>query len=238
VKKYQGTVLITGCAKRLGKSLALFLAQKDYKIAIHYNTSEEDALNLQAQIGKAGKIYPADLNYPDQAAELIEKVFTDFPDLKLLINNASYFKKKALAETDIELLKETFNVNFFSPYLLIKQFALTCKQGNIINILDTKINSNQSLYSAYTLSKQALYHLTLQAALEFAPEIRVNAIAPGSILAPDDKQDFDYLKNLVNKTPLKKTGSKADIAHCVDYILANDYITGQVFNLDGGYHLK
>jgi NAD(P)-dependent dehydrogenase (short-subunit alcohol dehydrogenase family) len=128
------------------------------------------------------------------------------------------------------------DVNLKAPFLLIRDFATYCKKGNIINFVDTRITSNKSDFSAYSLSKKGLWDLTKMAALEYAPEIRVNAIAPGVTLAPEDESET-YLLNLAKSIPMKRPGGLEPILKSVGYILENHHLTGQLLFADGGENL-
>jgi NAD(P)-dependent dehydrogenase (short-subunit alcohol dehydrogenase family) len=128
------------------------------------------------------------------------------------------------------------NINFKVPFILSRNFAHTFNSGVIVNIVDSRIVTNQSNYAAYSLSKKALWEMTKMAAFEFGPEIRVNAIAPGLILAPEDKTE-DYLWKLAGSIVMKRPGGLKPILTSLDYILENDYLTGQLLFCDGGENL-
>lgn len=231
--------LITGCAKRIGKTIALNLAQQGYDIAIHYNSSPQKAHSLQSQIqslGQTSQIYQADLSSNQDFLTLLPKVKADFPALNLLINNASVFQPATLKKTEIELFDLNFNVNFKAPYFLSRDFARLCLEGNIINLLDTRVKKNNFDYSAYTLAKKALANLTQMAALELAPNIRVNGICPGWILAPEQATE-EYLEKLRQRIPLHKQGNPEQIVQAVNYLLSNQFVTGQLLMVNGGEHL-
>jgi len=233
--------LITGASKRLGRAISEHLAGLGWDIIIHYNSSEKDALKLKEAL--AGK-YPlqrffhmqADLSVTDETEKLIPKIIKEFGKIDLLINNASVFVSSFVAETSSEMFDKNFNIHVKSPFLLIRDFGNQFNYGNIINIVDTRITSNSPDYAAYSLSKQSLWNLTRMAALEFSPGIRVNAIAPGLILPPEGK-DSDYLRNMAKKIPMKRPGSVETILKCLDFILENDYLTGQLIFADGGENL-
>lgn len=232
--------LITGGAKRLGREMALALAKMGCpRIAIHYHSSEEAAYKLLEELkllGTEGILYKADLSDAAEVERMAAQVFNDMPELDLLINNASIFRRSPLKETSTELLESSFKVNFEAPYILTRQFATLSGRGNIINILDTKVAKNGFLYSAYTLSKQALHHLTLQSARELAPEIRVNGICPGLVLPPDG-QDEAIFQRMAVKQPLQEPGSPTDIIKGLTFLLESGYVTGQTLYIDGGQHL-
>jgi NAD(P)-dependent dehydrogenase (short-subunit alcohol dehydrogenase family) len=233
--------LITGASKRLGRAMSEHLAGLGWDIIIHYNSSEKDALELKETL--TGR-YPLQRFFPVQAdlavavetETLIPKIITEFGKIDLLVNNASVFVPSTVAETSSEMFDKNFNIHVKSPFLLIRDFGNQFKQGNIINIVDTRITSNSPDYAAYSLSKQSLWDLTRMAALEFSPGIRVNAIAPGPILPPEGK-DSDYLWKLAKTNPMKRPGSVETILKSLDFILENDYLTGQLIFADGGENL-
>lgn len=235
------TALITGSAKRIGKSVAQHLAKKGYHIAIHYHTSKNDALNLQASLqndhpNQSFKIFQCNLSDFVSTQNLIDKVLQHFTRIDLLVNNASVFDPGVIRETNVTLLNQQLNVNLIAPFILSRDYAQNSKEGIIINFLDTRISRYDSSHAAYSLSKVALTHLTKMAALEFGPKIRVNGIAPGAILPPEGKNE-DYLLNLAGKTPMKIPGGLLPILQSVDYILENKNLTGQILFCDGGEQL-
>ncbi|HOJ63050.1 MAG TPA: SDR family NAD(P)-dependent oxidoreductase [Spirochaetota bacterium] len=229
-------VLITGGAKRIGKEISLHLSKKGYNIALHFNSSENDALETKSIIEKNGsicKIYRANFSNTDEVINLFSKVKNDFNNIDLLINNASIFERYTLIESDLPFIERIINVNFKAPLLLIKEFAKNFS-GNIINIIDAKIFKNDSNYFMYNLTKKSLAEITKMASIEFAPHIRVNAIAPGLIIPTDDQTKKRY-ENF--KIPLNKKGDINNILLTLDFILNNDYITGQIITVDGGFSL-
>ena len=235
------TALITGASKRLGRAMAEHLAGLGWNIIIHFNSSEEDALELE-DILRSGyplqKFYhiQADLSVTDEVEKLIPKIASEFGKIDLLINNASVFMPSLISETSSKMLDKYFNIHLKTPFLLIRDFNNHFKNGTVVNIVDTRITSNDSGYAAYSLSKQSLWNLTRMAAFEFSPGIRVNAIAPGLILPPEGK-DSDYLEEMAQRIPMKKPGSIETILKCLGFILDNEYLTGQLIFADGGENL-
>jgi len=237
--KTQPTVLITGGARRIGKAICLSLASRGFNIAVHYHHSRPDAQKVAAEIRRHGgtcEIFRANLTDPGQTADLIPKVLKRFPKLDVLINNASVFKTSTVKNQGFKSLREHFTVNFEAPFLLTSTFARVCKQGNIINLLDTHIVKNTTRHAAYLLSKKALCELTRIAAAELAPRVRVNGIAPGLILPPEHSKS-GYLDRLAKDIPLRRKGKSEQITQTVLFLLDNPYITGQVIFNDGGEHL-
>ena len=238
--KNKKSALITGGAKRIGKAIALDLAQNGYDIALHYNTSYKEAKKVLKQVEKLGRkcvLFKCDLNKTSDVLKLIKKVKEIFPSLNLLINNASIFKEGKILENELPFFDHHFNINLKAPIFLSRDFARVSKTGYIINILDTNITRKRTKNFAYNLSKKMLYEFTMLAASEFAPNIRVNAIAPGPILPPQGK-GMKYLLENAKKVPLKRKGELTNIVQTVNFLLENDYITGQCIFVDGGDHLR
>ena len=233
--------LITGSARRIGRAIARHLAEKGWSLALHYNRSERDAERLLKEMAQ---------NYPDQefilfqsdlqnlfaVEELVDVVVKAFGQLDLLINNASVFEASPIRETHFDLLDKLMMVNYRAPFLLMRDFAQLVDKGLIINIVDTRITTNEWDYAAYTISKKALWELTKMAALELAPDIRVNAIAPGVIIPPENK-DETYLWKLARKTPMQQPGGFEPICSSLQYIIENEHLTGQLLFCDGGQNL-
>lgn len=232
-------VLVTGGADRIGKAICLYLASNGYDIALHCNKSKAKARRTAQQIkalGRRCEIFSCDLSNEKNVTTLIKQVTKKFISLNLLINNASIFEPSTLKSATLLSLKYHMSINFNAPFLLTKDFANICRKGQIINILDTHIIKNQSKHSTYLLSKKALYNLTQLAAVELAPKIRVNGIAPGLILPPTGKGKT-YLKRLAHNIPLKKVGKVEFITQSIKFLLENSYLTGQIIFNDGGEHL-
>ncbi len=235
------TALITGASLRIGRSITEHLAENGWNIIVHYNSSDKEADDLCRKLVKK---YPnqhftpvqADFRNADEVSGLIPKVVSEIGTFDLLINNASVFDSGYIRKTSLWLYENQMNVNLRAPFFLIKEFANSCQKGNIINLTDTRITSNKTNFSAYSLSKKGLWDLTKMAALEFGPEIRVNAVAPGLNLAPEDK-DEGFLHRRAEKIPMKKPGGVEPVLRCIDFILKNKYLTGQLLFADGGENL-
>jgi len=187
--------LVTGGAIRVGLHFAKTLAAKGYDIAIHYNSSadkaEEAAVAIRA-MGVNCAIFPCDFLSGRDPSGLIDDVAAVFPHLSVLVNCASIYNAAPVAETTMAVLQNEFMVNFFTPFLLSGAFARRVERGNIVNILDNKIAFQQYQYGAYLSAKKALGELTKMTAMEFAPRIRVNGIAPGVIMPGVTRTDEGY----------------------------------------------
>ena len=232
------TALITGAAKRIGKAIVNQLAYLGWNVIVYYNTSEK---SVKLLIDSLKESFPdqrfeaikANLDNMEEVENLIPTIFSEWGPFNLLVNNASVFEKAGIAETSVSFFERQINVNLKAPFILCRDFATYCKSGNIINLVDTRIVTNKPEYAAYSLSKKGLWELTKMAAIEFGPEIRVNAIAPGATLPPVEK-DAAYLQKLAVKTPMKTPGGIEPVLKSIDFILNNNYLTGQLLFADGG----
>ena len=235
------TALITGASKRIGKAIAAHLATNGWNVIIHYNHSEKFANKLIDELKSefSEQLFEkvqSDLNDTKEVLMLVPNIVGQFGAFQLLINNASVFDGGYLKDTTPELFDKQLNVNFKAPFFLMRDFFNYCKKGNVINLVDTRITTNKSDFSAYSLSKKGLWEITKMAALEFAPDVRVNAIAPGVTLPPED-QDKEYLEKLAKNIPMRKPGGVEPILKSIDYILGNEFITGQLLFADGGENI-
>ncbi len=230
--------LITGGAQRIGKEIALNLAKQNIDIAIHYNSSKHEALKLKEEIKKLGvdvEIFQSDLNQ-DCYQELIKNVVKRFPNLNILINNASVFEKTTLLETTKDQLDRHLNINFQAPFFLTQNFAKIQKQGIVINFLDSRISKSSKNYFSYLLTKKILADFTSMAAIEFGSAIRINAISPGitELYSDIDGKTFE---RMVGSSPLKRVVKIEEIVKAVNILINNDSFTGQNLFIDSGANL-
>lgn len=233
------TALVTGGAKRLGRAMALALARSGADVVINHRKSAGDAERLVAEITSMGRgawAVRADLAEPDEVEELVERVIEMAGRFDILINNASIFPESRFATFTLDELVGSIKVDAWAPVVLGRHFAEKIGHGHIVNMLDTRVAGYDWLHVAYHSAKYLLGLFTREMAIRFAPEISVNAIAPGLILAPEGK-DESYLETLKDRLPLKRVGSPEDIAEAALYLVASRYVTGQVIYVDGGRHL-
>lgn len=238
------TALVTGSAKRIGASVSLRLASEGVNVIVHYRNSKEEALGLVEELKAMG--VKATAIFGDFAGLVDDEVESFFNEAKsltgsvdILINSASIFPKTKLQDMTARDITDNVMVNSYLPFALSKAFYKACgvDGGVIINFLDTKIKSFDFDHSAYILSKHMLASLTAMTAIDFAPLVRVNGVAPGLVLGPEGT-DKDYLENLKSTVPLKSFGSPEDIDEAVVFLIKSDFITGQVVFVDGGAHIK
>jgi len=238
--------LVTGGAQRLGKAFALTLARMGYSIALHYYSSEEQAQKTKAEIeslGAAVYLFQADLTQPAQ----IQKLFSDLDFilhakrssfiLSLLVNSASLMPAGNPRELELTDWDSALDLNLRAPFILAQQAAKRMTAGGlIVNVTDIGAQKTWSRYPSYTVSKAGLESLTKLLARALAPTIRVNAIAPGLVL-PSDVVTQEQWDKLVQKLPLKRAATLEEITSSLEFLIHNEYITGQTIVVDGGYSL-
>ena len=234
------TALVTGAGKRIGRAIALGLGQCGANIVAHYNTSEDETLQLAAEVAPYRvKIWrvQGDLADPEQAQGFLARAGEVAGPIDILVNSASIFPEDTLAEAGAASISLNAQVNAIAPLMLSREFAAQGLRGDIINLLDTRVVDYDARHVSYHLSKRMLYTLTKIMAVEFAPTTKVNAVAPGLILPPEG-QDESYLAGLAHTNPLERYGNPDDIVQAVLFLLRSPFITGQVIYVDGGRHLK
>ncbi|MCK5863261.1 MAG: SDR family oxidoreductase [Candidatus Hydrogenedentes bacterium] len=234
------TALVTGGAKRLGAALAGGVAAAGARVLIHYHHSHDEAEELASLIideGGDASVIEADLADLVVADALIGRAIAQVGPIDILINSASIFQEVSFLEMPPDSIHENMNINTIAPMLLARRFAEQHQKGSIINLLDTLVMDYDKLHVPYHLSKRMLHTLTRIMAVEFAPYIRVNAIAPGLVLPPPGK-DIDYLEGLAHSNPLQAYGNAADVVNAALYLLGSSFVTGQTMFVDGGRHLR
>ena len=233
--------LITGGARRLGKAMVKALHESGMDIVVHYHNSEIEAHNLKKELEKKRAnsicLVRGNLCEPVMADQIMSRTIEHFGRLDLLVNNASSFYPTNLNNTSPSQFNELISTNSMAPYLLSQAAAnyLRKNKGAIINITDIYADRPLKSHSVYSASKAALKSLTWSLAQELAPYIRVNAIAPGSILWPEGQALGEEQQNLIDSTPLKRVGTPADIEKALLFLWRDaPYITGQTLYIDGG----
>ena len=228
--------LVTGAAHRLGKTLALTLARLGYDLILHYHSAEEEARQTQREIeslNRRATLAQADLTEPSE----IQSLASTFETLSVLVNSAGFMPAGDVDLLSLENWNASLDLNLRAPFLLAQQCAPKMTTGGlIINITDVGAQKTWSRYPSYTVSKAGLEALTKILARALAPGLRVNAIAPGFVLQSDivSAEEWD---RLINRVPLKRSGSSEEIASALEFLLKNEYVTGQTIVVDGGYSL-
>ena len=228
--------LVTGAAHRLGKVFALTLARAGYDILLHYHSAEDEARQTQLEIESIGRrviLSQADLIDPAQ----IQSLISNLNSLNVLVNSAAFMPSGNTESLSIENWDASLDLNLRAPFLLAQECAKKMTEGGlIVNITEVGAQKAWSRYPSYTVSKAALESLTKILARALAPKIRVNAIAPGFVLQSDIVPVEEW-ERLINRVPLKRPARSEEIASALEFLLKNEYITGQTIVVDGGYSL-
>lgn len=232
--------IVTGAAHRLGKSLALALARRGYAILLHYHRADALAAQSAAEIEAAGgAAYPvrADLTDPAQV-DFLYSVVDNLPNpLGVLVNSAAMMARGNVRDLSLADWDAALDLNLRAPFLLSQRAARRMGAGGlIVNITDVGARKAWSGYPAYTVSKAALESLTRVLARSLAPDIRVNAIAPGLVLPADDMPPETW-NNLVEKMPLRRSARPNEITAALNFLLDSPFVTGETITVDGGYSL-
>ena len=229
--------LVTGAGTRLGRAVAVRLAQEGADVVGHYRSSEADARRVVAEIEKLGRrsgAIPADLTRVPEIKTLVQQAAVQFGRLDILVNNAATFVRTEFAATSESLWSESLDTNLKAPFFCSQAAAPLLKQtrGAIVNFADLAAFLAWPGYIPHCVSKAGVVMLTKCLAKELAPEVRVNAIAPGTITMPGDPPQLE--SDFIRRAPLQRTGTPADIADAVMYLLTASFLTGHVLILDGG----
>lgn len=232
--------LVTGAARRIGRAISLALAREGANVAVHYSGSKREAVELAAELEGLGVqtvTLRADLSDPEELAGLVDRAREALGTIEILVNNASIFPSDTLETVDLEGIERNLEINAWAPLVLTRALAAQCERGHVINLLDSRVAGFDRTHAAYILSKHVLSAITRTAALELAPAIAVNGIAPGLILPPAGK-DEEYVDRLAQTVPLKRRGTPEDIAAAAVFLATSEFITGETIYVDGGRHLK
>lgn len=231
------TVLVTGGAIRIGRSICEALAGEGCRVVIHCHRSVREAGRLAARLRRGGTpawVVTGDFRKAGECERVMARAFQAAGAVDVLVNNAAVFHKQTLMTASAADWRATWEINLAAPGRLIRAFARRTRRGKIINILDRRIASCRPDAVPYTLSKQMLAQLTLQAALELAPAITVNGVAPGAVLAADRKRG---VREKAGRFPLQQRPTVADVVRAVVFLIQCDSITGQIIYVDSGQHL-
>jgi pteridine reductase len=235
--------LITGGARRLGAAITTALHAAGYRVAIHCQTSTTDAAALAATLnGKradSALTLRADLRDPGEATAMIDALGAQWGRLDALINNAAVFDSCALDAATLADWSGTMDVNLRAPFLLAQRAASLLREssGAIVNITDIYADRPKAGFAIYCVAKAGLTGLTRALARELAPAVRVNGVAPGAILWPEESS-AGAQQALLDRTPLARRGHPSDIAGAVVYLVGAKFVTGQIIAVDGGRSLN
>lgn len=231
--------LVTGGGLRLGKAVSEALASEGANVVIHYRSSRSEAEETLARLeaaGGSGCLVQGSLDTEEEANSLFDAATEAAGPIHILVNNAARFSRDTLKTVTGHALTAEMWPNLFSPMLLMKRMALSKVQGSIVNILDRRVSTGDGYRVPYLLSKKGLLEMTRVAAREFAPAIRVNAVAPGPILPPPGK-DEAHLEAHAGPVPLACRITPGHVAEAVMFFVLSEVYTGQVLYVDGGQHL-
>jgi NAD(P)-dependent dehydrogenase (short-subunit alcohol dehydrogenase family) len=232
-------VLITGAAVRVGRVVALALADRGAHIAFTYLDDSEPWPETLAELEAKGAkclALPLDVLAPEQPRDRIKRVIGEFGRIDLLINNASVWQASPFLEISLEQWQTALDVNLTGPFLCsqaVAPYMLAQKSGLIINITDLSAFQTWVNYAHHAASKAALVALTRVMAAELAPDVRVNAIAPGTVLLPDNASE-EKRQWAIENSLLKRIGRPQDVAKTIVFLAEADFATGAVYFIDGG----
>lgn len=234
------TAVVTGGALRIGRAIVEALARAEARVVIHFHTSRPEALALADHLRAAqcdAFTIPADLADADSCSRLIERAgaLAGAP-VDMLVNNAAVFHKDSFQTLTAGGLRDELAINLTAPVLLMQAMAAQKHPGRIVNVLDRRVTGLDPSCVPYSLAKQALEHATRLAALALAPDVTVNAVAPGPCLPPS-KAAGDSVHDRMGFIPLGKPCPPEAVAEAVIFLLQSDHLTGQCIFVDGGQHL-
>lgn len=234
--------LVTGAGRRVGQAIALALGAKGMKIAVHYNGSGSGAEDTVAQLaskGATGRAFQADLASHDGPATLVAGVAESFGGIDVLINSAAIMERTPFGEVTPEQWDMIMAINIRAPFFVAQAAAPHLKKagGAMVNIADLAAYESWPAYIPHGISKAGVVHMTRSLARVMAPEVRVNGVAPGTVLLPEN-WGAAADERLRSTTPLARTGTPEDVSAAVIFLLESDYITGETIIVDGGRHVR
>ncbi len=239
--KVKGKVaLVTGAGRRLGRVIALALAEDGARVAVHYHNSKKEARALVDEIQAMDRdacLVRADQASPEEVEAAVKETESSLGEIDILVNSAAIFERAPTPEEELEVWDRHMNVNLRGPYLFARAVAPAMRikaEGKIVNLVDVAADRPWPGYLAYSVSKAGLVALTRGLARALAPEIQVNGVAPGIILAPEHWTE-EELKTALRRVPMKRVGEASDIAQTVQFLIEGpDYVTGSIIPVDGG----
>ena len=238
----KSVAVVTGAARRVGREIALAMAERGLAVVVHHGTSTVEANVLVNRIrgqGGTAVAVSADLRDPRAAAMTVFEAAAELGEVTTLINSAAVFQNRALPWVDLYHCNVHLSVNLLAPIFLAQQFIRQLgegQRGHIINILDWRAQRPGADHLVYTATKAALSSVTKSLALQLAPLIQVNGLAPGAILPPEDRTNW-HEQRAITSIPLKRTGSPQALVDAINFLLDSNFITGEILNVTGGEEL-
>ncbi len=240
-EKPRQTALVTGAGRRVGRAIAVALGARGMRVAVHYHGAEAGARETVREIeraGGAGVTVRADLRKAGAPAQLVREAVDRLGSLDVLVNSAAVMIRTPFDDVTEEVWDEIFALNLRAPFFCAQAASRRMPDGGvIINIADLAAFESWTGYIPHGASKAGVVHMTRALAKRLAPRLRVNAIAPGAVLLPDEWTAADA-ERLIGTTPLARLGSPDDVTQAVLYLIDADYVTGQTIIVDGGRHVR
>jgi pteridine reductase len=233
--------LVTGAGTRLGQAIAIALGAHKMHVVVHYHTNHDGAQHSAQTIAASGgqaHVLPADLTSRDAARALVDSAVELLGGLDLLVANAASFEEISLDQIDDQAWDRSLSLNLASPFALAHRAiaALRQSQGNIVFVTCSSVDAPFRGHLPYVVSKGGLYQAMRTLAIELAPAVRVNAVAPGAVLLPREWPE-PTAERIVRQIPLRRVGSPEDVAHAVVFLASSPFVTGQQIAVDGGRSL-
>jgi len=239
------TALITGAARRIGACIAQTLHQRGCDVFLHYNNSSGTIMQLAEELNerrpKSATIVQANLSETEEINRLADQVKSHTGQLDLLVNNASRFFSTTVGATTAQQWDELIDSNLRGPYFLTQALVqeLSAAGGSVVNLVDVHAVRPMHKHAVYCIAKAGLQMMTLALAKDLGPQIRVNGVAPGAILWPEEDSSAEHQEKILDKTVMGRAGTPEDIASAVAYLgLDAPYVTGQILAVDGGRSLN
>jgi pteridine reductase len=234
--------LVTGAGRRVGRAIAIALGAQGMRVAVHFNGSADGARETAALIQKGGSeahTLPGDLRDPSVPVSLVRAIIDRFGALDVLVNSAAVMERTPFGDVTAGQWDAMFALNLRAPFLLSQAAApeLARREGAIVNIADLAAFESWPAYIPHGITKAGVVQMTRSLAQVLAPRVRVNAVAPGAVLLPDDWDEASR-DRIIETTPLRRLGSPDDVARAVVYLIEADYVTGDTLLVDGGRHVR
>jgi pteridine reductase len=236
------TALVTGAGRRIGRAIAVALGARGLHIVVHYSSSETGARETAAEITRVGgqaTCMQSDLSLPDAPAALVADAVRTLGHLDVLVNSAAVMARTPIGEVTTAAWDEMFAINLRAPFFASQAAAphLARRKGTIVNLADLAAFESWPAYVPHGITKAGIVQMTRALARALAPDVRVNAVAPGTVLLPESWSE-DTAQRLASSTPLRRLGSPQDVTRAVLFLLDSDYITGETIIVDGGRHVR